>query len=174
MKQALSFTCALAPVLALGMLLGGCAKSTSGDIQAASTVQPPPSVPPAAKPAPAAVAEAAAPAKDTKDQIEISFPSGGTSLTPEADRKLDYAARLFRDANPVLMFTSGHADMSGDEYANLILSARRAAVVKKALVARGIPADRLLLQALGTSEPANSSGPNDPANRRVVVTWRLL
>jgi outer membrane protein OmpA-like peptidoglycan-associated protein len=47
-------------------------------------------------------------------------------------------------------------------------------VVKKALVARGIPADRLLLQAFGASSPADASNPNAAENRRVVVTWRLL
>ena len=102
------------------------------------------------------------------------FPQGGTRLTPEANKQLDTAARLFRDANPVLMFTTGYADKSGDEYANLLLSARRAQVVKKALVARGLPAARLLLQALGASDPADSSDPTAPTNRRVVVTWRLL
>ena len=41
-------------------------------------------------------------------------------------------------------------------------------------VAAAVPADRLLLQAFGTSEPADASDPADPTNRRVVVTWRLL
>ena len=72
------------------------------------------------------------------------------------------------------MFTTGYADRSGDEYRNVLLSARRAEAVKRALVARGIPADRLLIQALGESELANTANPDSPENRRVVITWRLL
>jgi OOP family OmpA-OmpF porin len=108
------------------------------------------------------------------NKVVVTFPPGGTALSPEANRQLDTAARLFRDANPVLMFTTGYTDHSGDEYSNVLLSAKRAEAVKRALVARGIPADRLLLQALGESELANPSDPLSPENRRVVITWRLL
>ena len=108
------------------------------------------------------------------NKVQINFPRGGATLTPEADKQLDLAARLFRDANPVLMFTTGYTDGIGDEYANILLSARRAKAVKNGLVARGIPADRLLIQALGKSELADSNEPASPANRRVVITWRLL
>jgi outer membrane protein OmpA-like peptidoglycan-associated protein len=109
----------------------------------------------------------------TADKVVISFPDGSSTLTPAANAQLDLAARLFRDASPVVMFTSGHSDPSGDEYTNLLLSARRAAVVKQGLVARGIPANKLLLQALGQSEPVDKSDPLSSENRRVVITWRL-
>ena len=156
-------------VLGMATLLSACAHPAPGSNQAASAVQAPPDVPLATKPTPVQEVKAV-----TNDKIEIVFPNGGAHLTPAAEKQLDIAARLFRDANPVLMFTTGYADNRGDEYANLLLSARRAQVVKKALVARGIPADRLLLQALGASDPANSSDPNAQENRRVVVTWRLI
>ena len=71
------------------------------------------------------------------------------------------------------MFVAGYSDTLGDDYYNLLLSARRAQAVKEGLVARGIPADRLLLQAYGTSEPA-SNGDQGADNRRVVVTWRII
>jgi OOP family OmpA-OmpF porin len=108
------------------------------------------------------------------NHVDIDFPEGSATLTPAADEKLDLAARLFRDANPVVMFTSGHTDKAGDEFANVLLSARRAESVKKALVERGIPADRLLIQALGETDLANSSDPYAAENRRVTITWRLL
>ena len=108
------------------------------------------------------------------NKIVVTFPSGGAALTADANKQLDLAARLYRDANPVAMFTAGYTDRSGDEFGNLLLSAQRARAVKGGLVARGIPADRLLIQAFGSSELANSSDPLAPENRRVVVTWRLL
>ena len=74
-----------------------------------------------------------------ENKVEVIFPVGGAVLTPAADRQLDLAARLYRDANPVAMFTSGYSDHSGDEYSNLLLSAKRAQAVKRGLVARGDP-----------------------------------
>ncbi|WP_419730573.1 OmpA family protein [Lichenicola sp.] len=159
----------LGAVLASTALLAGCAHPSPGNNEAAAAVQAPPNVPLATKPSAGQEVKAVA-----NDQIDITFPHGGSALTQEADKKLDLAARLFRDANPVLMFTTGYSDNTGDEYANLLLSARRAEVVKKALVARGIPANRLLLQALGASDPADAADPAAAANRRVVVTWRLI
>ena len=155
--------------LGLALLVSACAHPSPGPNQAAASMQAPPTVPLASKPTGGQEVKAVA-----NDKIQIVFAEGAARLTPEANKQLDLAARLFRDANPVLMFTTGHSDNTGDEYANLLLSARRAQVVKKALVARGIPADRLLLQALGASDPADSSDPAAPENRRVVVTWRLL
>ena len=156
-------------ILGVAALLSACAHPSPGNNAAAAAVQAPPNVPLATRPGTGQEVKAVA-----NDKIEITFPHGGASLTPDADRKLDLAARLFRDANPVLMFTTGYSDNTGDEYSNLLLSARRAEVVKKALVARGIPADRLLLQAFGASDPADASDPGAAANRRVVVTWRLI
>lgn len=158
-----------AVALAMAAFLSACAHPSPGNNAAAAAVQAPPNVPLETKPSTGQEVKAVA-----NDKIEITFPHGGASLTPDADKQLDLAARLFRDANPVLMFTTGYSDNTGDEYANLLLSARRAETVKKALVARGIPADRLLLQALGASDPADAADPSAAENRRVVVTWRLI
>jgi outer membrane protein OmpA-like peptidoglycan-associated protein len=155
--------------LAITLLLSACATPVPGPNLAATRVQAPADV--ALATAPTAGQEANA---VVADQIAIEFPLGSAALTREADRKQFWAARLYRDANPALMFTTGHADKLGDEYANLLLSARRAQAVKLGLVARGIPADRLLLRAMGTSDPASAADPAAAANRRVVVTWRLI
>jgi len=148
--------------------LCGCAAPSAGP-NAAAQAAPAASPPPADKPG--VTQEVAAVASN---QVTVLFPPNGATLTPEANRQLDLAARLFRDANPVAMFTTGYTDRSGDEYANLILSAQRAEAVKRGLVARGIPADRLLIRALGESELADRSQPTAADNRRVVITWRLL
>jgi len=103
----------------------------------------------------------------------ITFPQDSITLTADANRKLDLAARLFRDANPVVMFASGYSDGSGEEYSNLLLSARRAKAIKLGLMARGIPANRLLIQAFGQSVLANPADPLGTENRRVVITWNL-
>ncbi len=50
----------------------------------------------------------------------------------------------------------------------------RAWTVKQALVARGIPPDRVMIQALGASDPANAADPRAPENRRVLIKWRII
>ena len=147
----------------------GAAPKAGPNAGASTAVVPAPPPPPAAKPATGDEAAAVA-----ANKVEILFPTGSSKLTPDADKQLDLAARLYRDAKPVTMFTTGFTDRSGDEYANVLLSAKRAEAVKRGLVARGIPADRLLIQAMGESELANSSDPDAAANRRVTITWRLI
>ena len=158
-------------VLIIGAALGlaACSSTTAGPNAGVAAVAPAPPPPAADKPTLGQEAGAV-----VNNQVDITFPRGGAILTPEANKQLDLAARLYRDAHPVLMFTTGYADRSGDEYQNVLLSARRAEAVKRGLVARGIPADRLLIQALGESELADTANPDSQQNRRVVVTWRLL
>lgn len=71
------------------------------------------------------------------------------------------------------MFASGYTDRTGDEYGNLLLSARRAEAIKSGLVARGISGDRLLMQAFGNSVLANPADPSGAENRRGVIAWNL-
>ncbi len=100
------------------------------------------------------------------NQLVVVFASGSSALTPLANSQLDLAAQLYKDAHPHVMFSTGHTDASGNDYGNVLLSARRSHAVQQALVARGVPASRLLMRAFGSSEPV------DGESRRVVVTWR--
>lgn len=112
------------------------------------------------------------PAPTAPESLIIYFDSGVARLSSNADETLDHAARLYREGNPVIMTVAGHTDARGQEFANVVLSAHRAAVVKAALVARGIPATRLQIQAFGPSDPVTIANPEAPENRRVVITWR--
>ena len=108
------------------------------------------------------------PGKANPESLTISFNSGGATLSQQADQQLDTAARLYRDAKPEIMIVSGHSDAVGQEYSNLLLSAKRADIVKRALVDRGVPADRLQIVAIGAAQPV----PGVPPSRSTVVTWR--
>ena len=116
----------------------------------------------------APVLAAEQPKAPSDESLTIDFQQAGTSLSDTANRQLDGAARLYRDARPEVMIIAGHSDPTGQEYRNLLLSARRAELVKGALVARGVPADRLQIVAIGQAEPV----PGMPPMRSVVVTWR--
>lgn len=127
----------------------------------------------AATPPPAAVAAApppaaAASAATSAESLTIEFVSGASTLSQAALAQLDGAARLYRDAQPEIMIVAGHTDKVGPEFPNLLLSARRAASVKRALVERGVPAERLQIIAYGEADAA----PSVTASRAVVVTWR--
>lgn len=106
------------------------------------------------------------------NRLVIAFASGSHALSPVAQAQLDLAAGLYRDAHPHVMVADGHSDATGTEFGNLMLSARRGMAVKQALMARGVPADRLLVRALGASELADPGDPAGAENRRAVVTWR--
>jgi outer membrane protein OmpA-like peptidoglycan-associated protein len=65
----------------------------------------------------------------------------------------------------------GHADRAGDEEQNLVLSRRRAAVVRDYLIARGVPAGIIRVEARGEVEPAvpTADGVSEIRNRRVEI-----
>lgn len=108
-----------------------------------------------------------APGPDGKS-LDIAFRSGSVQLSPVALTQLDGAARLYRDAKPEVMIVAGHADPVGQEFSNVLISARRAAAVKQGLIDRGVPAARLQVVADGSAELVPGEKPTPSA----VVTWR--
>jgi len=148
--------------IALTILFGvaGCAQS--------------PALPPPPPPAVSNVSVGQEAVAAVRNNIEVKFANGSDRLAPDAGNQLDLAARLFRDVRPVSMFSTGYSDATGSEYDNLILSAKRARTVKMALIARGIPADQIMLRAFGQSDPVDKANAADAANRRVLVTWDLM
>ena len=134
-------------------------------LASACAATPPPPPPVAAAPPPAVTASAA---KPSTESLTIEFTLGASALSQDALAQLDGAARLYRDAQPEVMIVAGHTDKVGPEFPNLVLSARRAESVKRALIERGVPAERLQIIAYGEAETA----PSVTASRAVVVTWR--
>jgi outer membrane protein OmpA-like peptidoglycan-associated protein len=71
----------------------------------------------------------------------------------------------------VSISATGHADRAGPEDYNMALSLRRADSVRAALIAGGVPADKITVAGRGESEPAvpTPDGVKEQANRRVVI-----
>ena len=103
------------------------------------------------------------------DNIKIYFAWNSAALDPEATELADRAATLYRNRGPKVMKVVGHADRTGNEFYNVVLSAERARAVKEALVARGVPAMTLQTEAAGAAD-VQATG-DDPRSRYAIITW---
>ncbi len=116
-----------------------------------------PAAPPAAARAPSAASGATA----------VYFAPGSASLDANAMQVLRLAAA--QAAGAATLDVTGHVDRNGARDANVELAKRRATAVRDALVAAGVPADRVRLKP-----PADivGSGPDAEARRVDVATSR--
>ncbi|MDR3437623.1 OmpA family protein [Telmatospirillum sp.] len=142
------------------------------------SVSHPPAATPAGTPPPAAgAAPAAAPAPSVAagqaTNYQLFFNFNRDALTPEAGRSVTNVAAAAKAAGYPKMEIIGYTDLTGTTAYNMKLSLRRAAAVRKALVAAGVPADRLRIEGRGKAEPlvSTADGVREPQNRRVVVRF---
>lgn len=86
---------------------------------------------------------------------DASFFFGDDHLTPEGRSAVIEIAGLLkaRRVQDLRITVVGHTDRIGSDSANLALSRRRAAAVKTALVAEGIPAASIETAGLGAAKP---------------------
>ena len=114
------------------------------------------------------------PAVEPDEGITILFETGRAELRNDQLDRLDRAARLFRDGNPIVMVITGTADTIGPPSSNLDLSIDRARAVARGLVARGIPIERLQILGQGNSELPVPTEDNvaKAENRSARITWR--
>ena len=84
---------------------------------------------------------------------------------------LDELANLMLSKPSWKLKISGHADIMGNDKANLKLSKKRALALKKYLVRKGIPANRFKLEWFGSSKPIadNNTNSGRQQNRRVEM-----
>lgn len=132
----------------------------------------PAALPPAEPPAPAPVAEPAPPPPPSvPNNYILFFDFDRSNLSADADRILAAAASNAQQARATTIEVSGHTDRSGSDRYNMRLSQRRADVVKKALLARGIPAEEIVVTAAGESSPLvpTANGVREAQNRRVQI-----
>ncbi|MEO1253141.1 MAG: OmpA family protein, partial [Pseudomonadota bacterium] len=120
------------------------------------------------------------PPQIVEDQFAVAEPINFTvyfdydksNLTPEASNLVREAASraLQNDIDTVVV--AGNTDTSGSSAYNQMLSERRAAVVRDALIANGVSADRIRTEAYGETNLAKPTpdGTREPLNRRSEVT----
>jgi outer membrane protein OmpA-like peptidoglycan-associated protein len=108
------------------------------------------------------------------EREQIEFAAGSAAIDARSSPILDRLAREARSCAGIIRI-EGHTDIIGRTAFNRSLSEARAEAVRAALIARGVPAARLLAQGLGASRPVadNHSESGRARNRRIefhVVT----
>lgn len=97
----------------------------------------------------------------------IRFEEGSARIDAASQPLIDEVATALRPCLGAVIRISGHTDRSGPEEANLALSLERAQAVRAALVQRGIPAQVVRVEGMGSARPVEGLEPGDPANRRI-------
>jgi outer membrane protein OmpA-like peptidoglycan-associated protein len=121
---------------------------------------------PAVTPAAARRCERSLAALVRREQIDFRF--GSAVIAGSSAPLLDRLASQVRNC-PGTIRIEGFTDNVGRSTVNQTLSAARAAAVREALIARGIPAQRVESQGLGSAHPiaSNRSAKGRARNRRI-------
>jgi outer membrane protein OmpA-like peptidoglycan-associated protein len=107
--------------------------------------------------------------KEIKITQQIHFEFDKDKIRPESFPILDAVVEVLQQNPKIKLEIQGHTDNKGAPAYNKSLSDRRAASVKKYLVAKGIAADRLTSKGYGMERPIvpNDTVQNRALNRRV-------
>jgi outer membrane protein OmpA-like peptidoglycan-associated protein len=100
----------------------------------------------------------------TASDTSVFFPSGSAALTPEAEAVVSTTAEKARVANPTAVLVTGHTNAAEGQEADRELAGQRAAAVGRALVAQGVPG-----QKVQTSADPATAATTDIRDRRVDV-----
>lgn len=124
-------------------------------------------------PAAASALEAALERRCRATAYGIYFRFGSARLEPASAGSIAEVAAILRRHPTWTMVVEGHTDSVGGTSANRLLSERRAAAVREALLQQpGVAADRIASTGLGSARPAapNATIEGRARNRRVELT----
>jgi outer membrane protein OmpA-like peptidoglycan-associated protein len=104
---------------------------------------------------------------------EVHFAFDRAELADVSLPIIDRVARVLDSVPGLGLRLEAHADEQGPERHNLTLSARRGAAVAEALIARGIAATRITVEARGAHEPLRQGkgAMRHALDRRVTLVW---
>lgn len=103
--------------------------------------------------------------------MSLQFSTGSSDIKPHYGDQIDALAKLLAMSPALNINLSGYTDLQGSEELNQALSLARVNSVKRALINRGIDADRIHLNAYGENAPvvANNEHQASFYDRRVVI-----
>jgi len=104
--------------------------------------------------------------------VQILFKTGEYELAADTGHRLERLASLIAGMDDMLLRIEGHADSRGDMESNQQLSANRAASVREILLRAGVPASRIVTDAVGERDAQATSEDVDgmALDRRVQLT----
>lgn len=107
----------------------------------------------------------------TKLKSDILFPTGKSTLKPEAKSNLKEMAAIMKKYPENVLTVKGFTDNTGSSRINEKLSAARAEAVKKELLEVGLSDQTITTQGLGPSFPVadNDTASGRSQNRRVEI-----
>ncbi|MDG2524960.1 OmpA family protein [Stenotrophomonas sp. HITSZ_GD] len=109
------------------------------------------------------------------NQSSLRFASGSAELTRDNAEVLARSAAALRAAPAgTRVEVGGHSDDSGDPATNMALSQARAESVVAALLADGVPPDRLQAKGYGAAQPVADNGTEEGRARNRRMTFTVL
>jgi OOP family OmpA-OmpF porin len=125
---------------------------------------PPPPAAPVAAPAPPTIVDGLYLVFFDFDDDRPNTESGAVILKILDDYNID---------NPARVNLTGHTDRAGSDAYNMGLSQRRADSIRALLIEAGVPADRIVVNFVGESQPLRPTddGVREARNRRVEVEF---
>jgi OmpA-OmpF porin, OOP family len=103
------------------------------------------------------------------DPFYLFFDAGSARLTAGSQRMIGNIVSVKDLMKPPIRVV-GYADAPGSERYNLTLSLRRAKAVRAALIAKGVPADWIIVGARGETNFLVETDAAEGQNRRVQVS----
>lgn len=101
----------------------------------------------------------------------LQFLTGKDVIRTKSYASLNALAKLLQAKPTFRLRLAGHTDNVGKPAANLLLSQKRAEAVKRYLVKRGVPAERIVAEWFGQTKPkaSNKTATGRARNRRVEM-----
>jgi len=99
-------------------------------------------------------------------QTDALFDFDKATIRSDAAQKLDDLVSKIKGVNLEVVIAVGHADRIGSDGYNMKLSVRRAEAVKKYLVGKGIPANRIYTEGKGERQPVKNC---TETNRKALI-----
>jgi outer membrane protein OmpA-like peptidoglycan-associated protein len=100
------------------------------------------------------------------------FPENAATIDPQYEALLNLGAAALQLMPEATLVITGHTDSLGSDATNLALSHARAQVVVDYMIARGIPAERIIAVGAGETQPIapNETPEGRAANRRIEAS----
>ncbi len=138
---------------------------------------PAPAAPPPAPPTPAPAPVPPAPPKPPVAPVfePVYFDINKSNISPTASKSLDKNGMILKDNPQIKVIIEGHADSTGSERLNQILSEKRAESAKKYLIDKfNIQADRLKTKGYGSKRPIADNATKEGRAKNRRVEFRII